>query len=628
MVLKLEPMTKARVICMQADTARVVDALYDFGTIHLTRSRQGTPGTPLQEFREISEELIFLRATEKALGIRLTPEAGNLEPRERLVTESKKVREEIEELKRNEAQLAEYRALMAQLKARIAELKPFENLSVRPTTFSQAKTLSLHYFELKSNRKEFEKDLAKLPIKTLFVTSDRPEYALVAVGTAKKALLLEKTAKHAVELAIPTLTERESFASALAGSTGELERVERDAAKLAGRQAAYSVKNASRIARLRCQLEEYGKKAELPNRFGRTQALEIIEGWVTSRKFKELERKILEVTKNKATVEAHATKKNAPTVLKNPPLVRRFEFMVRFFSLPNQAEYDPTLFISITFPIIFGMIFGDIGYGLLTMALASFLYLKAQKGFWRHLAGMMLLSGFFTTVWGFVFGEFMGVEDIFGYELHAIIHRTGHGVPILMVAALLVGVIHLGFGLAVGAYTNWRHGHKSHAYAKMSWIVLEAAFLLAGINLFAPYIFNSPAIIIALVIASVVALYKFEGVPAVVEIPGLLSNLLSYLRIMALGLSGVILAQIVNQIPFKSSLESIITSATAGDLTGVAIGILPAIFFGVVLILGHAVALGLGLFEAGIQSLRLHYVEFFSKFYHGGGIPFVPLREK
>ncbi|MEK6843360.1 MAG: V-type ATPase 116kDa subunit family protein, partial [Candidatus Micrarchaeota archaeon] len=117
----------------------------------------------------------------------------------------------------------------------------------------------------------------------------------------------------------------------------------------------------------------------------------------------------------------------------------------------------------------------------------------------------------------------------------------------------------------------------------------------------------------------------FESPTHLMELPSLLSNILSYLRIAALGLSGVIISQIINQLPVDfDGFFSMISLQRPFDL-----GLLVSfILFAGMLILGHVIALGLAILESGVQSLRLHYVEFFSKFYEGGGLPFVPLRKK
>ncbi len=111
----------------------------------------------------------------------------------------------------------------------------------------------------------------------------------------------------------------------------------------------------------------------------------------------------------------------------------------------------------------------------------------------------------------------------------------------------------------------------------------------------------------------------FEGPTALVELPGLFANLFSYLRLMALGLSGVIIAGIINQIKLDPS-----TIYAHGFNAG---ALATFLIFGAIFVASHLGALALGLFESFIQSLRLQYVEFFSKFYKGGGVAFAPLRE-
>jgi V/A-type H+-transporting ATPase subunit I len=119
-----------------------------------------------------------------------------------------------------------------------------------------------------------------------------------------------------------------------------------------------------------------------------------------------------------------------------------------------------------------------------------------------------------------------------------------------------------------------------------------------------------------LTLGSVVALAKLEGAAGLVEIPGLLSNVFSYLRLMALGVAGLVLAPIINQIPLD------VNSVAQNPLN-----IIPFLLFAVMFAVFHMLHLLLATVEGGIQSIRLQYVEFFSKFYKGGGIPFVPLRD-
>ncbi|MEK6924515.1 MAG: hypothetical protein AABW54_04730, partial [Candidatus Micrarchaeota archaeon] len=116
MVLKLERMERARVVCMQADAQKVVDALYDFGWIHVSRSKVGSPGVPFPEFEAVSENLISLRAIEKTLGLQAGVDVARLEPLEKLLAESSKLRAEF-------AEFEECRQAVAALASRAVQLR-------------------------------------------------------------------------------------------------------------------------------------------------------------------------------------------------------------------------------------------------------------------------------------------------------------------------------------------------------------------------------------------------------------------------------------------------------------------------------------------------------------------------
>jgi V/A-type H+-transporting ATPase subunit I len=273
------------------------------------------------------------------------------------------------------------------------------------------------------------------------------------------------------------------------------------------------------------------------------------------------------------------------------------------------------------------MILGDIGYGLVLLLLGAFLAMKFKKGFLSSVGGMMVLSAISTIIFGFVFAEFFGLEQIFGMHLTPLLSRVHEqGINQLIALSVLVGFLHITLGLVLGVWQGIREKHYSHSYAKAAWLLIEFGFVSFIVNnmsvVFTDFlhplkiIFPSP-VDLGLFVAGAAILVKTEGVIQLFEIPSLFANILSYLRLMALGLSGVALAGIINLIPVDfASLSSLNPMAWAGLLLAV-----------IALVLGHAMVLGLGLMEAGIQSLRLHYVEFYSKFYKGGGTAFVPLRE-
>jgi V/A-type H+-transporting ATPase subunit I len=357
--------------------------------------------------------------------------------------------------------------------------------------------------------------------------------------------------------------------------------------------------------------------------FTESENLVVVEGWTSVKDFELLEKKVkAAVSGGTVVVERVATTDVPPTKLDNPKAMQPFEFLVRNLSTPHFDEIDPTFLVFLSFPLFFGMILGDIAYGIVLVFLSFAMKKLFKKGFFNAASGIMLLSAFWTIVFGVVFGEFLGAEHILGYELHPLVARAEeHGLILLMQLCVLVGFLHVLLGFIVGAYGAFAEGHKKHGYAKIAWVIVTLGLvgfiatssdvsMLGLVTPFASFL-PSTAYLIALIVG-VVGLSVFEGINAVFEIPGLVSNIVSYLRIMAIGVSGVILAGMINRIPLNFSLDPI--------------GIISFALFAIAFIIGHVFALALGAFESSIQSLRLHYVEFFSKFYKGGGIAFTPIK--
>jgi len=612
-MLKLEPMSKVRIIAAKAQTERLVGALYSFGGVEGRQTASERQERPAEEFGEISRELVRLRA----LAERLAVKGGKI--RKATLAEALEEARQIpaQEFENLFAQAAKARQEAERAGSRASELEPFKGLNVKQETLRNG-LLSFHYAKPRKTAKDVEAAFAKARVP--FQAQQAGEYFLYAFPKAREAQakpILEAQTTGA--LGIPQANA--SFKSELAEARALQASALRDLEQAGEKIAALKRKHAARLADSIKALELHSRKAQLPSRFAASDFAVTVEGWVPSKNFGKLEKAVAEATAGKTVVEKVATKEHPPSVLDNPKAIRPFEFLVRFFSLPSEHELDPTIFISMTFPVFFGMILGDVGYGLCAVLLALFLRSKFKKGFYRDVSGMMLLSGLSTTAFGFVYTEFFGFNNIFGYHWTPLIHRLeAEGLAELMALVIFIGMLHLALGFIIGAVTAYREKEWKHAVAKTSWLFAEIgliAFLAssAGITFFelivqftafAPGWFWG-----ALGVIGMAGIAATEGAVALMELPGLFSNLFSYLRIMALGVSAVILALIIDKIPLQPSLEPM--------------GLLSFILFAAFFVLAHIGALMLGLFESSIQSLRLHYVEFFSKFYRGGGIAFNPL---
>ncbi|HHI30148.1 MAG TPA: V-type ATP synthase subunit I, partial [Candidatus Methanoperedenaceae archaeon] len=322
--------------------------------------------------------------------------------------------------------------------------------------------------------------------------------------------------------------------------------------------------------------------------------------------------------------------------LSNPKAAKPFELLVNTFSTPKYKEIDPSLILFITFPLFYGLMLGDIGYGVLLIFLSWIIMSKVKSGGLHELCIILLYSAFSTIFFGIIYGEVFGlplfnivhhgVVEEYGIlaingphigMLHLPVHRFAAVQPLLAMT-FVVGILHVTLGLLIGfRNVGVEHGVKHAVLEKLCWLLI----LFGGIMAIVPAM---PAIMgsatmntqdpifaggIVLVIVGLILLVKGEGPIAIMEIPTLLSNVFSYARILAIGLSSAGIALAVNTI-CKDVLF------TQGGVF-FAVGIL-------VLIIGHTINLLLGIIGPGLHSLRLQYVEFFTKFYEGGGTEYDP----
>ena len=339
-----------------------------------------------------------------------------------------------------------------------------------------------------------------------------------------------------------------------------------------------------------------------------------------------------------------------PIALSNPRPVKPFEALTELFSLPNYREVDPTALLALVFPFFFGLMIGDLGYGAL-LVLTGILFrtkLRKWEGF-PELGMYILAAGLFATFFGcFIFAEAFGVpfhaeaaggagavswSGILGWDipLHAVIHKLeSSGLSTLMVFSVLAGVVHLCLGNLLGAVNAWRRSRR-HAAGKIGWLLIVLGFGLIILkfgekNALGSWLWGGPLAPLAsswdpglgilvpwssvAFLASGVALAAAgEGPLALMELFSAISNILSYTRLAAIGVAKGAMA-----FAFNSILFPLVMGGNVGY----------AIFGWIFLVLAHMVVFVLGGLSAGIQALRLNFVEFFTKFHQGGGIKFNP----
>ena len=297
-----------------------------------------------------------------------------------------------------------------------------------------------------------------------------------------------------------------------------------------------------------------------------------------------------------------------PVLMKNAKVAKPFEFLVKFMDLPKSGTLDPTGLMTLFLPLIFGAMVADIVYGLLLLVVAIVVKRRYREpGAVRDLSSVLLVGSVWSIIFGFVFGEALGNlgKDLLGYDFALWFYRPDGLVP-LLIFAIALGATHVVLGLLLGIWQGFQERHRGEVMERFGTLLaITGVFGLAGLAAgMLPGGAVTPAV--AAIAVGLVLMMVSHGrmglLMGPLELIGAIGNILSYLRIAAVGLASAYLAIVANEF------------ATVGPLW---LGIIIAAFF-------HALNLALAGFSPMIQAMRLHYVEFFSKFYAGGGKAFRP----
>lgn len=435
------------------------------------------------------------------------------------------------------------------------------------------------------------------------------------------------------------------------------ERQRQSFERLVGRLARANSKEVHQVREL---LEIQRERIECAGLFGYTDATTVIEGWVRAKQAPELEKVFDVATRGHCILRAYDPQQreveNVPIQLENPNVVKDFEFVTEMYGLARYDEVDPTPFLSLTFPLFFAIALSDAGYGL---ALGLFM----GSGFWLakmfspKLRRMMIVSAIFTIVAGLMIGGWFGLGNPMW------VNPIQRPVPLLKLV-IFVGIIHLliAFGLAGALKDIFRRDWKSLVLNRLSPVLIIIGFFGLsfsalgiglhefGINYSFPKmdlfsVFNplAPAGVVVTVsrvffyigliigVASTALIVEEKkgkigrSLNVLYSITGHIADVSSYTRLMALGIATGVIAFSINLIlglVYKGMMPAEITPLSAI----LAIFLLIGLAF--VFIAAHSFNIFISSLGCFIHTMRLHFAEFFGKFYESGGEKFAPFKAK
>lgn len=303
-----------------------------------------------------------------------------------------------------------------------------------------------------------------------------------------------------------------------------------------------------------------------------------------------------------------------PTLLQNPPLLRPFEVLLSLFQPPTYGTLDPSVLVGIFFVLFYGFILGDVGYGLAIILFC--LALRRRLGHYaavRDAAMVGIYAGVSSIVFGIVFGEFLGDIGTRYFGMQPLWFHRGHDPVRLLLIAVAVGAGHVVLSLVLGVRENLRRLEKKHACEKIALLAGGAAVGIGVLALAGAWPLGTPVAVALVVFLGLLFLglmiYAAGAMAAVqlLELTSIITNVLSYSRLMALGILSVALADLANELAHDAG------SVWAGVPIALAL---------------HLLNIGIGLFSPTIHALRLNYVESLPKFYAPAGRFYQPFKKE
>ena len=371
-------------------------------------------------------------------------------------------------------------------------------------------------------------------------------------------------------------------------------------------------------------------KEKIRTKLLKTRKTFFIEGWVPEKCVPKASA-ILEENGCYYTFRDPLEDEEVPVLLHNSSAVVPFEAVTEMYSLPDYRGFDPTSIFALFYAVFFGMMLSDAGYGIL-MAVGCFIVLKKfnLEGMTYKMIKLFFYCGISTIIWGALFGGWFG-------DIVAVFSRTFLGKEVvlqpiwfnplddpmkLLILSLALGIVHIFIGMGIKAYMQIKEGKWFDAVCDEGFWYITILGLIAWlgggtVSTALPKVGMYMSIIGAAGLLLTGGRHNkgfgkiTGGLSNIYSITSYMSDILSYARLLALGLATGVIAQVVN---------------TMGTLFGGGFGGLIALVL--IFILGHALNLAINALGAFIHSSRLQYVEFFGKFYLDGGEPFDPFRRK
>ena len=620
--MALLQMKKVALLAHASSRAGVMKTLQEMGAVELTpmsgeelRAAHTPEGLSALEAKlaAVRESLALVRKYDETKTGFLTPKPAMSR------SELKQVNERFAEADAAIARMQQFseemnalRSRRQRLVSRIAQLEPFEDFDAPLESVGTGRyTTSLLGTIPGTSTEKYEEIVESFADKAYFEYVSKPRMAVYVVMPRAIAEKLTGELKY--------IGFTEAYTKDLFGTPKDLiydfhsecESIDREAAEHEEKAKKF-VEDKLTLQAVEDYLVNEIERERSIEKLGETDAAFMLTGWIIAEQQERVEKALRE-----AASEAYITFSDPaeddvpPTAMENKKFIRPFEAVTNLYSAPSSKGVDPNFVMSIFYFFIFGMMIGDFAYGvILTIGAYLVLRLKNPTGMFRQVTTVIMICGISTAFWGLVFGTIFSIPGI-----PAILNPLDDALSMLILC-LGIGVVHLLFGLGMGAYSNIKHGDVFSAiFDNMSWmfVLIGAVMLILGglVGTIGTYL------ILAGVVMMLVSQLKQKRNPIKAVVgwlgglygaTGYLSDVLSYARIFAMGLATSVIAMVFNTIG----------GLFFGNVVGYIIG-------AVIMTIGHVFNIAINTLGAFVHTARLQYIEFYSKFYEAGGRMFTPL---
>ena len=536
---------------------------------------------------------------------------------------------------------------LEQLENQLHQLEPIAGINVEVGSLRKSRYLySVPGIIPASNMSRLETSLSRVPHVFFTLKEDAHKPVVWILGSRSNSDVIDRAVKSAYLNPLVLPEEFEGTPAKVTESIHkEIESSKQKISDLDDALAKLADVHKSQLYELLWNVHVNRMTAEAIARFGQLRHTYVVVGWVPTSDLQSLTQRLKNASKE-ILIEAIPMARaghpaNVPVAMHNPSLLRPFEMLVNTYARPRYEEIDPTIVVAVTFPLLYGAMFGDVGHGLVLAAIGWLLSskkIKALRGM-ASLGGLLTACGLSGVIFGFLFGSVFAFDDVLPgipFFKQFIWLQPLHNIIEILGLAVGVGVVLLSIGFLLNLYNAWRardwgrlfFDSNGLAGLVLYWSLLGllATFFLRGfpipawvftvliiLGVFAGIILSEPLKRLVEghrpLIEGGVGMYVVQTAAELFEKSlSIFSNTMSYVRVGAFA---------VAHAGFCLAVFVFAGLASGGANTGIG--------YWVVVVIGNIVVILMEGFIVFIQTMRLHFYEFFSKFFSGGGAPYEPL---